>query len=246
MIDRRHRPDPLDAVQLAVIAKEPVAGRVKTRLCPPCTPVQAAAVAEASLADTLDAVLATGAPRGTDPVATDGDPVQVARRVLVLDGSPGPWLPDGFDVIPQQGDGLDERLTAAFAACFAARPDAPVILVGMDTPQVTPHHLHRVASQLATHDAVLGPAPDGGYWLIALRHLAADAITGVPMSTTDTYRHQHDRLVRCGYTVAVTEPLTDVDDAADAAAVAATIPGTRFAAAVHAALGAPTPGAHDR
>ncbi len=68
-----------------MIAKEPVPGRVKTRLTPPFTPQEAARLAEAALADTLAA--AAAAP--------------VARRVLVLDGSPGPWVPPGFEVVPQ-------------------------------------------------------------------------------------------------------------------------------------------------
>ena len=69
---------------LLVIAKEPRPGRVKTRLTPPFTPEEAAALAEAALADTLDAVARTPA----------------ERRVLVLDGTPGPWLPAGFEVVP--------------------------------------------------------------------------------------------------------------------------------------------------
>src|SRR5204862_7452342 len=79
---------------LVVMAKEPLPGRVKTRLCPPLQPEQAAALAEAALADTLAAVAWTPA----------------RRRVLVLDGSPGPWLRPGFEVIEQRGDGLAERL----------------------------------------------------------------------------------------------------------------------------------------
>lgn len=90
---------------LLVIAKEPRPGRVKTRLTPPFTPEEAAGLAEASLADTLHAVAATPA----------------TRRVLVLDGAPGPWLPPGFDVVAQCAGGLDERLAEAFAGC-AARP----------------------------------------------------------------------------------------------------------------------------
>ncbi|MCX3061687.1 glycosyltransferase, partial [Streptomyces sp. GXMU-J5] len=87
-----------DGPTLLVLAKEPVAGRVKTRLTPPFTPREAAALAEAALRDTLDAALAA----------------PVRRRVLVLAGEPGPWLPPGFDVVPQRGDGLDERIAAAF------------------------------------------------------------------------------------------------------------------------------------
>ncbi|CAM5579726.1 hypothetical protein SVIOM342S_07620 [Streptomyces violaceorubidus] len=86
---------------LLVIAKQPRPGRVKTRLTPPFTPAEAAALAEAALADTLGAVAATPA----------------RRRVLVLDGDPGPWLPPGFDVVPQGAGGLDARLADAFAGC---------------------------------------------------------------------------------------------------------------------------------
>lgn len=216
---------PSTAVQHVVIAKAPVPGRVKTRLCPPCTPVQAAAIAEASLVATLGTVHAA---------ASSGR--SAVRPVLALDGQPGPWLPADFEVIAQQGDGLDERLTAAFAHCFASAPGRPVVLVGMDTPQLSVAHLTRAAQLLEDHDAVLGPAPDGGYWLIGLRHLAADPITGVPMSTDDTYRRQHERLTACGYRVAVADTLVDVDDAHDARAVAALIPRSPFAREVRAAL----------
>ena len=85
--------------ELLVIAKEPVAGRVKTRLCPPFSPAEAAELAAASLADTLETLLALPA----------------RRRVLVLDGRPGDWVPPGFEVVPQSGGGLDERLAAESA-----------------------------------------------------------------------------------------------------------------------------------
>jgi uncharacterized protein len=115
----------------------------------------------------------------------------------------------------------------------------------MDTPQLTPDHLTRAGSMLATStpptraptpDAVLGPAVDGGYWLIGLCHLADRAIAGVPMSRDDTYARQIDRLESCGYRVAVTDALVDVDTAAEARLVAGQIPSSRFAAAVDSAL----------
>src|SRR5699024_6173893 len=134
--------------------------------------------------------------------------------------------------VAQEGDGLDERLTAAIGRCLASAPDAPVVLVGMDTPQLTPAHLLEAVALLEQHDAVLGPAPDGGYWLLALRHLAVGAITGVPMSADDTFERQHERLVACGYDVGVTGSLVDVDDIADALDVARLTPGSRFARAV--------------
>lgn len=209
------------SVALAVIAKEPVPGRVKTRLCPPCTPEQAAAIAEAALADTLHAVAATPA----------------TRRICVLDGSPGDWLPAGFEVLPQCAGGLDARLAHAFGAIAG-----PMLLVGMDTPQLTPAVLEQATDALLTPgtDAVLGMTHDGGYWGIGLRDGSNPAlIQGVPMSRDDTGALQLDQLLAAGLSVNVGLPtLTDVDHFDDAVRVAAAAPGGRFAGAVRLARGA--------
>jgi len=201
------------AAQIVVIAKEPVPGRVKTRLTPPFTPDQAARLAEASLADSLRAVVATPAP----------------QRVLALDGLPGAWLPGGFSVIPQRGRGLAERLAAAFADCHRLLP-VPVVLIGMDTPQVSPDLLHAACDALTTHDAVLGPAADGGFWLLGLRRPDPALLLGVPMSQPCTGAAQLERLTRAGLRVLRLPELTDVDTADDAFRVAAEAPATRFAA----------------
>jgi len=197
---------------LLVIAKEPVPGRVKTRLTPPYTPEQAAALAEASLEDTLSVVARTRA----------------CARTLVLRGRPGPWLPPGIRVIPQRGDGLDERLAYAFDDAYDGRP---LVLIGMDTPQVTTGLLERAAAALRTRDAVFGRAADGGFWLLGLARPDAGLLRGVPMSRPDTGRVQLARLRAAGLDVALLPPLTDVDTAADAAEVAALAPHGRFAAA---------------
>ncbi len=198
---------------LMVLAKAPRPGRSKTRLCPPCTPRDAAALARAALADTLDAVLATPA----------------ARRVLVLDGPVGDWLAPGIEVVAQRGAGLDERLAHAFADV-----GGPALLVGMDTPQVTRGDLARGLERLAAPgvDAVLGPAADGGYWAIGLREAQPRAFLGVPMSTARTGRAQHARLRGLGLRVALLPALRDVDRIADARAVAALAPAGRFARAL--------------
>jgi uncharacterized protein len=225
-------------VTVIVIAKEPVPGRVKTRLTPPFTPEQAAALAEAALTDTLDAVAAA----------------PVARRVLALAGAPGPWLPPGFEVIAQRGGGLDERLACAFddtalddtalddtaldgTGCDDDRAGGaplPMLLIGMDTPQVTPEMLAAAARPLVsrTADAVFGPAADGGYWLLGLRAPDPSLLLGVPMSRPDTGRAQLARLAAGGLRVAMLPELTDVDDVDDAERVAADVPGSRFARAV--------------
>ena len=209
------------AAQAVVIAKEPVPGRVKTRLSPPFTPAEAALLAEAALADTLAAVAAA----------------PVSRHVLALDGAPGDWLPAGFDVIPQRGGGLDERLAAAFADAHATLP-LPMVLVGMDTPQVTPRLLADAAGSLVSGeaDAVFGPATDGGFWLLGLRRPDRSLLAGVPMSRPDTGRQQIDRLTSAGLRVAMAPELTDVDTFREAELIAGTASGSRFAAAFGQAM----------
>jgi rSAM/selenodomain-associated transferase 1 len=195
---------------LIVIAKAPEPGRAKTRLCPPCTARQAAALAEAALADTLDAVAAT----------------PVARRVIALDGEPGAWLRAGCEVVPQRGDGLDERLANAFDDV-----GGPALLIGMDTPQVTAALLGAAVRALLDDgvDAVLGPALDGGFWALGLRRAEPALLVGVPMSTGATERAQRERLLARGLAVRPLPALRDVDRIADARAVAADAPHGRFA-----------------
>jgi rSAM/selenodomain-associated transferase 1 len=193
---------------LLVIAKDPQPGRSKTRLCPPCRPEQAAALAEAALADTLEVVMA----------------IDVSRRVLVLDGDDRRWRRAGLEVIAQRGDGLDERLEHAFADVAG-----PALLVGMDTPQLTAQLLDEGLAALEDHDAVLGPADDGGYWSVGLRNAPAGSFTGVPMSADDTLARQRERFAALGLATYEQTTLTDVDTIADARMVAAQAPGSRFA-----------------
>jgi uncharacterized protein len=207
--------------QVVVIAKEPVPGRVKTRLTPPFSPPQAARLAAAALADTL-----ASAAR-----------VPAVRHVLALEGRAGTWLPPGFDVVAQRGHGLDERLAAAFGQAYARLP-VPVVLIGMDTPQVTHRLLEAAIRPLAagTADAVFGPAADGGFWLLGLRRPDPALLLGVPMSAADTGEAQLARLTGAGLRVHHLPICTDVDDAAAARAVAAQVPRSRFAAALRPML----------
>lgn len=202
-------------VQVLVLAKQPLAGRVKTRLSPPFTPQGAAGVAEAALLDTLETVRA----------------VDVVRRVLVLDGDyPAP----GFDVQRQRGGPMDERLGAAFDDAAAAAPGLATLLIGMDTPQLTPALLADAVAQLTRHDAVLGLAPDGGWWTLGLQRPDGALLTGVPTSRDDTGARQLARLRAVGLEPHLLPELRDVDTVADAHEVAALAPHGRFAAAVGA------------
>jgi uncharacterized protein len=202
-------------VQFLVLAKAPEPGVVKTRLCPPCTAKQAAAVAAAALADTLDTVSAAPA----------------VRRSIVLNGHYS--APAGWRVVPQRGDGLAQRLAHAYAD--TALPDTATVLVGMDTPQLTRIHLADVVAALAHADAVLGPAVDGGWWSLGLRDPThALVLRDVAMSTPHTGERTAAALRGCGLRVAWTDMLRDVDTAEDAWAVADAVPEGRFAASVRA------------
>ncbi len=197
------------------MVKAPVPGRVKTRLCPPLAPEQAAALALAALEDTLAAA----------------EECTAERRVVALDGEPGAWLPHGFELLPQGPGALAERMEAAFAAA-----GTPALMIGADAPQVTPALLDACLGALADHDAALGPAADGGYWAIGLRRPVSGVFDGVPMSEPGTAAAQRARLAELGLSVAELPALRDVDTIEDVGAVAAAAPGGRFAAAV-AALG---------
>jgi uncharacterized protein len=206
---------------LLVIAKAPVAGLAKTRLCPPATPVEAADIAAASLLDTLDAVLAV--PDVTPVVAFTGDLRQAARRYELTRAL------RRTTVIPQRGDTFGERLANAHADVVDL---GPVVQIGMDTPQVTPALLTSAHERLQELDAVLGQASDGGWWALGLRDpREAAALRDVPMSQPDTGELTWTALshLRIGHLPI----LSDVDTMADATRVASQTNG-RFAMTVGA------------
>jgi uncharacterized protein len=192
-----------------VIAKTPEPGRVKTRLTPPLGADDACAVAWACLADTLAAAAA----------------VPAERHVLVLEGEPGSWMRDEFEVIAQRGTGLAERLANAFADVAAT-----AIVIAMDTPHVEPRVLADALGALDSHDAVLGLAEDGGYWIIGLRAGVdyATVFTGVPMSTDDTGAAQLARLRALGLSILLVETMRDVDTIEDVQAIGREHPTTQL------------------
>jgi glycosyltransferase A (GT-A) superfamily protein (DUF2064 family) len=200
-------------VDIIVLAKQPVPGRVKTRLCPPCSPAEAAAVAEAALADTLAAACAAGPD----------------RVVLALDGRPGPWCPPGVRVVDQGTGLLGDRLAAAWSHAAG-----PAVQIGMDTPQVGPPDLVEAMTALTDPgvDAVLGPATDGGWWGVGLRRPHPLAFVGVPTSRPDTGERQARRLAGLGLRTRLLAWRRDVDTWPDALAVAAAAPATAFARVV--------------
>jgi rSAM/selenodomain-associated transferase 1 len=207
------------ALRVLVMAKAPVPGVSKTRLAASIGDDAAAEVAAAALIDTLAAAAeAVGSAACVLALAgdlDDGAATAELRAALT-----------GWTVLPQRGDGFDERLANAHHDAG----DGPVLQVGMDTPQMTAAHLHAAGSVLETHDTVLGAAEDGGWWVLGRRDAAAaEALRGVEMSTSTTYDDTREALLGRGLSVAPTAVLNDVDEYADAVAVAQQAPHTRFA-----------------
>jgi glycosyltransferase A (GT-A) superfamily protein (DUF2064 family) len=218
---------------LLVLAKAPEPGRVKTRLCPPAAPAEAADLAAAALLDTLDAV--RGVPGGRPVVALTGRLARAARS-----GELAAAL-DGIPALAQRGPDLGHRIAAAHADAHALTRGLPTLQLGMDTPQVDAELLAESAAPLLARgpvDAVLGPAADGGWWTLGLRDpRAARLIAHVPTSRADTGERTLHTLRAAGLRVGLLPTLTDVDTAEDALAVRAAAPGTRFAAAVETVVG---------
>jgi glycosyltransferase A (GT-A) superfamily protein (DUF2064 family) len=202
---------------LLVVAKAPVPGLAKTRLCPPATPEEAADIAAAALLDTLDAVLAV--PDIMPVVAFTGDLAHAARRAEIAEAL------RRTIVIPQRGNDFADRLANAHED--VARLGS-VLQIGMDTPQVTPQLLTGAIEGLQDLDAVLGRAADGGWWALGLRDpLEARALRQVPMSRSDTGDLTCQALghLRIGHLPV----LSDVDTMGDAVRVASTMTSGRFA-----------------
>ncbi|OBH06711.1 DUF2064 domain-containing protein [Mycobacterium sp. E1747] len=213
-------------VTLLVVAKAPEPGRAKTRLAARVGDLVAAEIAAAALLDTLDAVAA--APAANRVVAMTGDLDAAAGAAEIRQRL------QTFTVIPQRGDDFADRLANAHAD---AADGYPVVQIGMDTPQVTADMLIDCAHRLREAAAVLGPAVDGGWWVLGLRSpSAAECLRTVPMSQPDTglltYRALHDMGIE-PYAAPV---LADFDFADDVAAVrAACGPSSRFAEVTRAA-----------
>lgn len=208
-------------VTLLVVAKAPEPGRAKTRLAATVGDEVAADIAAAALLDTLDAVAA--APVAARVVALTGDldaaagAAEIRRRLA------------SFTVIEQRGDGFADRLANAHAD--AGLEGYPVLQIGMDTPQVTADLLTGCAQRLVESPALLGPARDGGWWVLGVRAPAmAECLRDVPMSQPDTGELTAKALQDNGIDVTLVQRLADFDVVADIAAVRdACGPASRFA-----------------
>lgn len=210
-------------VTALVVAKAPVPGLAKTRLAAELGDRRAADIAAAALLDTLDAVADT--PVAARVVALTGDLDTACRADSIRERLAT------FTVVEQRGATFAERLVNAHADAAEASGCDAVLQIGMDTPQVDADLLAECAQALVGAHAVLGPAPDGGWWLLGVAHpRTAQCLIEVPMSHPDTGVLTCAALRRTGGPVVLARALADVDNLADISAVrAACRPSSRFA-----------------
>lgn len=189
---------------LIVFAKAPRPGQVKTRLARTLGDVPAAELyrrlAEATLCRTA-------------PVAAE------YRRVVAFAPADArdemaAWLP-GETLAPQHGEGLGERMAAAFGDAFDAGARR-VVLVGSDVPGLQRGHVVQAFAALDGHELALGPARDGGYYLIGLRAPQPGLFADVPWSTPAVLGLTLERAARLSLRVRLLATLRDVDTPEDA------------------------------
>ena len=193
---------------LAIFARAPVPGRAKTRLIPLLGEAGAAQFQCALLGDSL---------RKVRPLHSG------AALYLFLAGSvsgldSGVKIPPPVKIAPQKGSTLGDRLESAFRKLFKDYQRA--VITGTDSPLLPPAMLRLALHELKICDAVLGPCPDGGYYLIGLRDLRCHPILrgllrGVRWSTHFAFRDTLGSITRSGLSCSVLPEWDDVDRPAD-------------------------------
>jgi len=180
---------------LCIFAKPPVAGKVKTRLIPYLSAEQAATLAAAFLEDVASAC--TQIPQSETIIATVGAwPEKLSR-------------PKGLDLW-QQGEGdLGERMETILSRALQEAPAA--LAIGADVPLISHAILEDALQKLESHDAVIGPSEDGGYYLLGLKHTEPGLLAKLPWSQPHTREATAKRLRSLGYTIAETQTLFDID-----------------------------------
>lgn len=205
--DRSPLSTPPSATQAALVifAKAPLPGQVKTRLCPPLTPDEAATLHGTFVLDMLER---SGDARKRARVAFDRylccspSADHVYFRIL--------GARHGVGLDTQTGDDLGARMLHAFETLFT-RGYRRVVMVGTDIPTLSPRLLNDAVERLDDHDVVLGPALDGGYYLIGLTRAVPELFREVPWSTQDVLPVTQKIAARHNLRVALLTSLRDID-----------------------------------
>lgn len=190
---------------VAIMAKVPAAGRVKTRLCPPLTPEQAARLARCFLQDRLEQL---GGVATATPIVAFTPP----EREGELRG----MVPGAVRLVAQEGADLGARLDRILTDLLT-ESRAGAIAIDADSPTLPTDYLRQACARLseATADVVLGPCEDGGYYLIGLRQPAPALFREMPWSTAAVLDETVARTRQLGLRLALLPPWFDVDRGED-------------------------------
>lgn len=199
---------------LVIFAKAPVPGQVKTRLCPPLTPDEAA---------TLQGTLVLDVVEKSRSVER-----QMERYLACSPSSEHPFFKvmegrHGLRLLEQRGDDIGARMAGVFAELFQAG-HRPVVMVGTDVPAMPSGVLLEARDLLGRHDVVLGPAEDGGYFLIGLTKPTPELFRGIPWSTGDVRALTLKKAAALGLTVAELASNRDLDRVEDLTVLAQMAP----------------------
>jgi rSAM/selenodomain-associated transferase 1 len=185
--------------RLGIFIRSPV-GDVKTRLSPPLTPEDARDLYAAWCRDLFARVEAS----------------KFRPTVFLAGEHPGErigWLPRQWPVVAQHGVDLGARLEAAFAHLLDA-PGTCAVVIGSDSPDLPLPYLRRAFRKLKHRDVVVGPATDGGYYLVGLRTPAPRIFAGIRWGSSTVFEETLDAVAREGLTLALLPPWYDIDDGA--------------------------------
>jgi uncharacterized protein len=183
--------------RLCLFARYPTPGEAKTRLIPALGPAGAAAVHRTLTERTVALLMGQGCPVEVHVTGAET-------------GRFGEWLGTEAGFVPQANGDLTARLTAALNP-------APVLFFGADTPDLSREIVAEAIAALSTHDIVIGPAEDGGYYLLGMAAPHPDLLSGIDWSTERVFAQTMAKCAAVGLSVVVLEMLADCDRPEDLA-----------------------------
>lgn len=188
-----------------VFLRAPELGRVKTRLAASIGPHAALAIYRRLAEHTIAEARA---------LAADGAGIRVHHTPADAEPAVRAWLGDGLTLLPQAEGDLGARMRDAFSRAFADGCER-VVIIGSDLPEMSAALLRRAFAALDGADAVIGPARDGGYYLLGLTHPVPGVFDGIAWSTAEVFAQTVLRLRAAGTEPIVLDTLRDVDEVED-------------------------------
>ncbi len=201
----RNRPTPpSNSAALIIFAKAPIEGYVKTRLCPPLTPDEAASLHGSLVLDVLDRCQSL---RGIDCILagapTREHPFFAAMKTRFK-----------IPVWEQVGDDLGARMAQAFQSALGSSYQSAII-IGTDIPGITAPLITMASKSLQDHDMVIGPTVDGGYYLVGLRAPAPELFENIPWSTDTVFSLTQEKAKAIDLSLKILPKLRDLDTVED-------------------------------